>query len=444
MRFPYAEVEFESSGALHDPAQRTAALELVRSSDATDVLVLAHGWNNDLRAAKRLFVDLTDSIDAARAALPAAASRRLVVLGMLWPSVRWADEDQLAGGGVGLADERTALREAIAERIEDPAVAAELEQLVAELETSSTARDRYLALLREQLPDPPADDEEPPPSALVGGDTAFVFDQAAIPDVDLAGAGTAGPTEVGGGGAATGVQQPSAPDAHADATATEMGGAAGFGFGGVLRGARSLLNLTTYYTMKARAGDVGVHGVAPILAAVAAEAPGVRLHLAGHSFGARVVAAAVTSGDTAVHTLTLLQGAFSHHALARDYDGRGRDGLFRSILAPTSRVVGTVLVTHTPNDRAVGIAYAVASRLARQQASGLGGPGDLYGGIGRNGALCTPEVAEPAGRLDEVGASYGFGGGRVHNLESSRYISSHSAVTGREVGYALLAAMTSD
>ena len=429
MHYPYAEVEFESTGAVHDPSQRQAAIDLVTSSTATDVLVLAHGWNNDMPAARRLFEQLTDSVADAQQRVPGAATRSIVVLGLLWPSVKWADEDDLAGGGAGVADEQAGLQAAIDERIDDPAVAAELARLVPDLETSAAAREQFLDLLRRHMPDADPGDEDPPPAALVDGEPQAVFDEASGPDVDF------GDGELSGGGAA-GV----GGIADADAVGVSDGGAAGFGFGGILRGARNLLNLTTYYTMKDRAGKVGSNGVAQLLDAVAAAAPDARIHLAGHSFGARVVAAAAAAHPD-VHAIMLLQGAFSHHGFAADYNGKGQDGFFRSVLE-SRRLAGPLVVTHTGNDKAVGVAYAIASRLARQAASGLGGANDLYGGIGRNGALKTPEVG-PGGDLLEVGQPYRFEAGRVYNLQSDRFISSHSAVTGPEAGYALLSAMIS-
>ena len=51
-----------------------------------------------------------------------------------------------------------------------------------------------------------------------------------------------------------------------------------------------------------------------------------------------------------------------------------------------------VIITHTHNDTAVGKAYAIASRVGRQTGSFLGGPDDLYGGMGANGAQTTPEA----------------------------------------------------
>lgn len=435
MRFPYAEVEFTSTGALHDDAQQRTAIDTVRQAEATDVLVLAHGWNNDMSAARRLFEKLTDNLAEVMDRVPGAAERRIAVIGVLWPSVRWADDDELAGGGAGVADEEAALRLAIRDSVDDPAKVAHLEELVPRLEGSATARQKFLDLLRERLPEPRENDEDPPPSPLVEGDAEQVFDEASAPDTDLGeAAGTGGAAAGGssaGGGASFGSGALTSPG-HA-----EVGGAAGFGFGGILRGARTLLNLTSYYTMKARAGDVGSKGVAALLHALAEHAPDARRHLAGHSFGARVVTAAAMHGPP-VHTVALLQGAFSHHGLAEDYDGQGNDGFFRATLAPKPNITGPLLITHTANDRAVGLAYAVASRLARQRASGLGGPDDLYGGIGRNGALNTPEAVTPPGELIDVGQPYDLVAGRVHNLRADRFIGSHSAVTGPQVAYALL------
>ncbi|MDG4789352.1 hypothetical protein O7626_26085 [Micromonospora sp. WMMD1102] len=449
MQFPYAEVEIRSTGEIHDDAQRRAAVELVASSGATDVLVLCHGWNNDIPQARRLYQRLTDNMAAVRPAVPGAASRTLAVVGLLWPSIRWSDEDEVAGGGVTVADEATALIGAIAAQVEEPGRAALLSALVPELTGSAEARQRFLDLLRQQLPGAPASagtpagagepadagipageagevDEDAPPSALLHGDAETVFQAVGGPEVDFG-------LPERAGGAADGVLGP--PD-------VATGGAAGFGFDldSVLAKARGVLNITTYYTMKNRAGTVGSGGVATLLPQLAGAAPsGVRLHLAGHSFGARVLAAAAVRHPR-LHSYTLLQGAFSHHAFAENFNGRGENGHFRSLLTGR-QLAGPMLVTHTVNDRAVGLAYAAASRLARQAGAGLGDANDPYGGIGRNGALKTPEVVQPGAELLEVGGGYQLQPGRVHNLRADRFVSSHGDVSGRQVAYALYSAI---
>lgn len=430
MSLPATEVEFDTTGSLHDPDQVTAALALVDQHQATDVLVCVHGWNNDMPVARGLFERLEAAVADRRAHTPAAADRRIVSIRVLWPSVRWADDDDLAGGGVGLADPVADLRALVDEVVagEEPDIAARLQGLVADLETSPTARAAFLDLLRERLPDPRAGDEDPPPGPLVEGSADEVFAQAAAPD-DLPA------TEERAGGALS-LGPPGAGPADA---ADAAGGAAGFGLlDRMTRAARTLLNLTTYYTMKRRAGTVGVEGVVPLLGELADHSPDVRLHLVGHSFGARVVVTAAARHR--VHAVALLQGAFSHHGLAADFDGKA-DGAFRGVLAPDLHLDGPMVVTHTTNDRAVGLAYAVASRLARQQASGIGGPDDIYGGIGCNGALRTPEVNPDQSRLLGLDEDYDLAAGRVHNLRADDHVSGHSDVTGPEVAHAILAAM---
>ena len=102
MKLPYAAVEFTKDGQVADPDQVAAALAMLDRAQATDVLVLAHGWNNDIGAAERLYTHLTDNLADL---IPAGSAARPAVIGILWPSVRWADEDQIAGGGVSVGDD---------------------------------------------------------------------------------------------------------------------------------------------------------------------------------------------------------------------------------------------------------------------------------------------------------------------------------------------------
>ncbi|MEO3748673.1 hypothetical protein [Plantactinospora sp. B5E13] len=455
MRFPYVEVEMESTGTIHDDGQRRAALELAARPGTTDLLVLCHGWNNDIPQARRLYAQLTDHLAAAWPAVPAAASRSLAVIGVLWPSIRWADDDPVAGGGAGFGDEAAALAEEIGTRIEDPTRAARLLRLVPRLADSSEARREFLDALREQLPPPPAEpgpgvlsvDEDPPPAALRHGDPDRVFAEAGGPDLDPGLSERPGGAAVSDPGGPT-LADPAGPTIAdpsgttvdpAGTTVTAPGGAAWLDLDGAVGRARDLLNVTSYYTMKDRAGKVGSGGVATLLAGLAGAAPGARLHLVGHSFGARALATAGAK-HLAVHSVTLLQAAFSHHGFAVDFDGRGHHGLFRPLLT-SGRLTGPLLITHTVNDRAVGLAYAVASRLARQAGAGVGDATDPYGGLGRNGALKTPEVVQPAGELREVGGEYTFRAGRVYNLRADAFIRSHGDVSGPQVGYALLNAI---
>ena len=104
----------------------------------------------------------------------------------------------------------------------------------------------------------------------------------------------------------------------------------------------------------------------------------------------RAVTAAVLAANSPVSSLSLLQAAYSHYGMAKGWDGASANGLFME--AP-QHVSGPVIVTFTKNDKAVGMAYPIASRLAKQIGAGLGDQNDPYGGIGRNGALNTPATS---------------------------------------------------
>lgn len=149
-------------------------------------------------------------------------------------------------------------------------------------------------------------------------------------------------------------------------------------------------------------------------------------------------AAHAMPADTAALTRCLLQAAFSHNGLGQDYDGAGHDGAFREVLSER-RASGPVVITHTNNDGAVGIAYPLASRLARLVAAMLGDEDDPCGGMGRNGAQHTPEAT--SGRLEEAGHLYGWTAGRVYNLKADSYFRGHSEVWGAQTANAALNAV---
>ena len=190
--------------------------------------------------------------------------------------------------------------------------------------------------------------------------------------------------------------------------------------------------------MKKRAGTVGAKGLAPLVDELAQQVE--RVHLVGHSFGGRLVAAAAANSATPkLHTLALLQAAFSHNGFSKL-----RNGFFGSV-AEKRRVAGPIFVTHTKNDRAVGVAYPIASRVGRDNASALGDKDDQFGAIGSNGAqqMQPGEVAASAARLLAVGSAYDFQPGHFHNLDATAFIvdpnggDAHGFVFVPEVAWAL-------
>jgi hypothetical protein len=407
--FPSAEVQFRADGSID--GSDGAARALAADPGVTDLLVLTHGWNSDVAGARDLFAELARSLRGVvddGHGLP--SGRMLAILGVIWPSRQFALPEQMGVAAEAdapvteqdLLDGIDGLRAVFPEEapLLDTAAA-----LVPHLTEKASARRAFVELVRG-LVTPATGDGAEGPDALFTLPGDVVLDQLAVPE-------------------------PVAPSVDAD-----LGGL----LGGILGGGLNLLNYTTFYAMKERSAVVGAAGLAPLLTAIGR--PGLRLHLAGHSFGARLVSAAakaLPAGST-VATMALLQGAFSHFGFAADWDLNtpgSQPGLFRSDVVE-QRVTGPVLITHTANDLAVGIAYAVASRLANQIDTGIGGPDDRYGGLGRNGALRTDEALH--GALLPVGGAYPWQPHRPHNLLADAFVADHSDIKGREVAYALLSA----
>lgn len=438
--FPYFEVQFDKNGKAAVPNERTTLLDFVRQGAVTDLFVVSHGWNNDMGEARnlydRLFKCVRDVLDSG--AVAGLAGRSYAILAVLWPSKKFADEELIPSGAAGA---RSAITTAhVMKQLDDlkgafdspnaDRVLAEAKGLVPQLENSPAAQKRFGELIRSLLP-PRLTEEVDGASAFltISGDELIKRLSKPVP--------IPAPTTAPGSGGATRIGGPT-PGASG-------GGAAGIGsfFSGVLSGARNLLNLGTYYQMKERAGVVGRDGVNPLLREIRALKPTIRLHLMGHSFGGRLVTAAAVGAENqsavGVNSLMLLQAAFSHYAFAQNYESN-KNGFFRRLVADRM-VSGPVLITCTPNDRAVGLAYPLASLMAGQVAAALGDKNSKYGGIGRNGAQKTPEAID--GKLQAVGTTYGFAAGKFHNLSADKFIFGHSDICKNEVAYAALNALAS-
>ena len=155
-------------------------------------------------------------------------------------------------------------------------------------------------------------------------------------------------------------------------------------FNGPRAAVARFLNLLTYYEMKNRAGNVGV-GLADNVLSKLAPARKIQLHLVGHSFGARLVTAAANrltlKGNLKFFSLTLLQGAYSHNGLAKIVTP-GVAGAFPDVVG---KPTGPIAITHTHNDIACTLVYALASRLSRDTTKGIGDAQDEFGAMGANG-----------------------------------------------------------
>ncbi len=354
---PYQDITFDKDGDV-DHAQRDRLTRM----DATDLVMFAHGWNNTPSVA-------TGLCSAFFAPFPgiAAPQARLGFAGVVWPSIRFTDEpipDFRPSTVSGVPDGQitAVLDEATRAALIDlfpghEGTVARLAQLLDEQPESEAAFAEFGRLAR-QLADAPVGglelgftddlpkDEQGPPAVLYEDALALCRKfTLALEETEMV------------------------ADKEAQAATFSVGG----GLKKVWKGAKELLRQTTYYAMKRRAGTVGELGLGPLLGQLARTSPGLRVHLVGHSQGARLVAFALRGLPDGVHnvkSVTLLQGAFSHYAFAPSLPHAPQNsGALRSA---EERVDGPVVACYSRHDSALGVIYPLASSLAGDDSHAAG------------------------------------------------------------------------
>lgn len=360
---PYWELTFDADGDV-DTTQRDRLLREVADEHVTDLLVLAHGWNNDQDMAtdlyRRFFAPCQDL---------AGPRVRLGYVGVLWPAIRFPDEPipdfdpSVTATGPGpapgagpLLDEPTRL---LLGRT-FPGHENELERIGALLAERSPVPSRlyeYGRLVRDLVAVHENSAARRFANDTWAGEPAMLTDDAVeVCQVFAAAMEDTGQQEL---------------------------------FGGLRKrlwnGAHELLRQASYYAMKRRAGSVGQLGLGPAIGLLAREAPDVRVHLIGHSFGARLVAYALHGMPASVHSVkstTLLQGAFSHYAFSRRLPhAPSRSGALNGM---QRRIDGPLVSCYSRHDDALGKIYPLASKIAGDSSTFLG-LWERWGAIGYDG-----------------------------------------------------------
>jgi hypothetical protein len=400
---PYWEIAFDEQGR-PNAADADALTAGLPAQAVTDLMMFAHGWNNDRGQATTLYRRFFEQVPGL---LPGAAPPGLGFAGVIWPSKRWADESIPGGGGggaaglngAGPAPSDKALVADLADVFTAPeqrAALDELGELLATRPDDPAALERFQALMaelsRERDVRPAGEDE---------GETALLTDE---PQAVFGRFAQAVPAPAGAAG---------------------EGGAAGLGsaFSRLWNGAKEALRQLTYFEMKKRAGVVGQQGLGPLVGRLAATAPDLRVHLIGHSFGARLVSFGLAglpdpgAGSSPVKSLLLIQGAFSHFAFADALpDDRRRGGALKGMVR---RVDGPLATTFSVHDLAVGKLYPLASLSSHDDAAGVADALYRWGGMGHDGAQVVPATKVPLG---SAGQPYQLQPGRFTNFDGDAVI----------------------
>jgi hypothetical protein len=421
MGHPYWELSFGKSGDLTARDLGGFVAEVAASGTA-DVFMMSHGWGSSPAAAHGLYEALFPLV--AEAAEQMSGIGPIGFAGIFWPSLWFPDPPPEAAaqvaeavhagrpGAANTALSGRQITDTLKASFDDPWQQANLEQMGRLIddgiggvgrETQATQQARLVqfhGLLQTLVRDDPQPAEDAGETALLCTDNPA----SAYADIsDVVGSAQSG-------GAAESI---------------------GDVFGKIWNGAKDALRVASYYEMKARAGDVGRNGLGPLLERLHAQQPGIRVHLMGHSFGARLVSFALSGITSAavspVASLCLIQGAFSHWSFACLQDMPfGTAGALNQY---ANRVHGPLVATFSEYDWAVGRWYPKASFLAQQDAEAAN-PASQWGGMGSDGF----QGVSPASSLDllPVGTAYSLTPGSFYRVDGSAVIAntSQSAFSG--------------
>jgi hypothetical protein len=426
---PFYLLRFDKLGACESPQTRAHALAELRSGDYTDVVVCSHGWNNSYATATARYDDFVDGFtQLARERAAAVLTRpfRPLLLGIIWPSTLFLLPSEAPPLIAALGGEPAGATPG-----DD---AGDIEEIAQALPDDVVERFRALAQAGDGLGDRDAREL----AAILAPLHAGTDDERAEAAVDPT------PDEL----LTVWRRLPAARPRRAAADADEWGtvgaddggdgpAAAGLGF----LDPRGMLRATTVRMMKDRAGVVGGHGVAALVGDVL-RAGDARLHLVGHSYGARVCLSAVAAADLPrqVDSVLLLQPAINHWCFADRVDGRDRRGGYRGVLDAVEQPILSTFSRHDePLTKFFHLALTRDADLGEPQIAAWPEPPSPYaalGGYGPRGAPGTRIV-----ELQDPGSPYPLDapGVEILAIDASRGVSGHSDISNPFTWWALLA-----
>lgn len=399
-------VAFDENGTFVDrPGFDAVMAPDVWPDPPTDVFIFSHGWKNSFADASQTYSAVIAQMSAVADSTPGLRPEPYLplALGVIWPSKAWDEPaasalESLETAGV---DAQTSAMVDSVYHVLSPAKATSagfrhdvlrMQQFLVDDRLSEAESDEFRALLRRHADQPTLAEDE------------SIF-------------------------------EPEAPAAALE----------GFTFGGF--SARDVFRTFTYWQMKKRAGVVGQNGVRPMVAAVQERFPDARIHLIGHSFGCKVMLAAVAGpGEPLarpVQTVVLLQGAVSNEALAETVTGTDSPGGYHAALE-TDRVDGPIVATFSALDKACGEAYPLASRVAGQVGE-LEGLLDRYRALGAVGALGVSADLDHLLAMQDTGGTYSFSGRGVWSIDGgtapATFITGHSDIRTPQVAWLIWSAV---
>jgi hypothetical protein len=380
----YYELDFNADGTLGSDGGLPQA---VQAGGVQDVFVLSHGWNCGVDSARSMYNGMFTLLAGM---IPDRLGTSIAV-GIIWPSLLFPDDDPATAPPTPSTGQQLAAALAPAFPQQQQNVAT-LGQLLDQRPQDSASLEQFHTLASGLVTSPPLTPEDAGPQAAITADTAAVFGNAAAMSKTPA-------------SSAQGIPNP---------------------FTSLWNGAEQVLRTMSYYEMKNRAGVIGRNGLGPMIGQLAVANAGIRVHMMGHSFGARLVSFALsglppaaTGANSPVRTLLLIQGAFSHYSFANPVPNFLVTGP-GALSAFAGNINGPLLATFSAADRAVGWWYPAASMLAHQDAESVDDLATQWGAMGHDGYQQTPPGTTVT--LAAQGTEYNFQPGSFYLLDANAVI----------------------
>jgi hypothetical protein len=436
---PFYLIVFDKGGRCQSPLSLAHLLEHVDAHEYSDVHVFSHGWNNVFKEGVKLYRDFFGHYFELRKERNLNdAGYRPVVVGIVWPStllvLPWESTPHIAGGAPG--PERDDLHGADEQALSEVAAALgpqESERLYYFAERGPTltpAEARELAtLLLPMYQGSPALEQ----SREVGEAAPAVTVDEVLRIWSRAAPARRRRSGQAGFAADTGAAGPAQPmTAALDWSHLDP---------------RWPVRIASVLQMKDRAGTVGAKGVGPVLVQKLLAKDQPRVHLIGHSYGAKVILSSLCSQAPAhpAASLLLLEPAVSYLCFGENLDGKGRQGGYRDALARVRQpVLSTFSSADTPLTKFFHLAVIRDSDWGEQKIAGeppnkfaaLGGfgPGGLRPGESKTLDVLSPDAPTPANRYPQ-----GEAGIRIYGLNGSQgQITGHGDVANKFTAWAHL------
>ena len=419
----YGLIAFDRDGAERLESAGKFSQQIIKdilSQKITNVFFFSHGWNGDVPAAveqyDRWIGALIKSPDVQKAQ-QVFPGFRPVFVGLHWPSLPWGNEDARPDGSFAAAegtDPDQLLAECMERFGDSPEIRGPLETIFNEARHNMSPETLPVAVRQAYLD----------LNHALGLGSGGV---SAPPDADREGFD---------------------PEESYQAELEDAANYGSFNLSGIL----APLGQLSYWTMKKRARTIGEGGMHPFLNELqtATAEQGTRIHLMGHSFGTIVISSMLGGPNASgplvrpVDSVVLVQGAVSLWCYATNIPFKNAGpGYFNRIL-PDAKIAGPLVTTQSRFDKAVGVFYPLASRLHGSASFDPGAGFPEFGAIGTYGLQGLDDQMQHDIEMLPADGAYGFGKGKVYNLESSKYIckgdgliGAHSDIAGDEVAHAI-------